>query len=365
VKQVTKTGSVVTVIATLFVPLLTAAILATGCCASIAVRHEGPSNDHYRDGSFYNHEVLTQRSLTKNIYRYFSSTDGHWPEWIELPPTPAPLTRVEGQDLRVTFVNHSTVLLQTSRLNLLTDPVWSERTSPVGWAGPKRVHAPGIAFDELPPIDAVLVSHNHYDHMDLPTLQRLAKKFDPLFLIPLGDGIFMEQAEIVNYRELDWWQSIEVGSATITFVPSRHFSKRGLFDENLSLWGGFVIEVEGGPLYYSGDTGWGGHFEKIRHRFGPMRLALLPISGYRPRWYKSEIHISPADAVRAHRLLQTQTSVAVHFGTFPLDHEGREEPLFDLAGAMKDAGVAQAQFIVPQPGMPINIPLLIEPESYD
>jgi L-ascorbate metabolism protein UlaG (beta-lactamase superfamily) len=256
------------------------------------------------------------------------------------------------------MINHSTVLIQLDGLNILTDPVYSPRVGPFSWVGPRRHRDPGIPFDELPPIHAVLISHNHYDHLDLPTLGRLAERHRPRILVPLGNTALLESEGIAGGEDMDWWQSTTVGTALrVTLVPARHWSGRGLDDRFRTLWGGFVIEGSGGPVYFAGDTGWGRHFAEIRRRFGPMRLALLPIGAYQPRWFMKAAHISPAEAVRAHLTLGAGTSLAIHYGTFQLSDEGQDQPLFDLRRAVSGADMGDSQFWALQHGEARDVPL--------
>lgn len=228
--------------------------------------------------------------------------------------------------MRVTFVNHATVLLQMDGVNILTDPIWSERCSPVSFAGPKRVVPPGLRFEQLPTIDVVLLSHNHYDHLDVSTLRRLADEHRPRILVPLGNRRVLDRAGVRGAEELDWWQSVEVRDGVrVAAVPAQHFSGRGMFDRDRALWAGFVVSGPAGSAYFAGDTGFGAHFEEIRDRFGPPRLALLPIGAYRPEWFMSRVHTSPDEALRAHRILGAGTSVGIHFGTFRLADDGQDE----------------------------------------
>ncbi len=227
-----------------------------------------------------------------------------------------PPQRVES-GLRITMVNHSTVLLQKHGCNILTDPIWSERASPISFAGPRRRRKPGVAWDDLPPIDLVLISHNHYDHLDLPTLRRL----NAGFIAPLGLRRLVPTA-----RELDWGGSIEFAGCRIHCVPAMHFSARALFDRNRTLWCGYVIEGAGHTVYFAGDTGFGDHFGWIRDRFGAPDVALLPIGAYEPRWFMSAVHMSPDEAVRVHEILGASTSIAIHHGTFQLADEGIDTP---------------------------------------
>jgi L-ascorbate metabolism protein UlaG (beta-lactamase superfamily) len=218
--------------------------------------------------------------------------------------------------------------------------VWSDRVSPVSFAGPKRVRPPGIRFEDLPPIDVVLVSHNHYDHTDLATLRRLAARDAPLVLAGLGVTAILPRA--VRAAELDWWQSVDVASGvTVAAVPVQHFSGRGLSDRNGTLWTGFVVSAPAGRVFFAGDTGYGPHFREIARRFSGIRLAILPIGAYRPEWFMGPVHETPAQAVDAMRDLGASTALGMHFGTFELTDEGEDEPPADLAKALDAAEAAR------------------------
>jgi L-ascorbate metabolism protein UlaG (beta-lactamase superfamily) len=268
---------------------------------------------------------------------------GPWRPYADAPPGPPPPARVDG--LRATFVNHATVLVQIDGLNVLTDPVWSDRTSPIGWAGPRRARPPGIRFEDLPPIDVVLVSHNHYDHLDVDTLRRLQAAHRPRVLTGLGNAPTLQGAGIADPVELDWGQGADLSPRVrATFVEQRHFSGRGLGDHDATLWGGFVVEGPGGPVYFAGDTGYGPHFAEHRARYGAPRLALLPIGAYLPRWFMSPVHMCPDEAVRAHLDLGAEASLAIHWGTFPLADDGQDEPLEALREALAAADVPGERF---------------------
>jgi L-ascorbate metabolism protein UlaG (beta-lactamase superfamily) len=302
-------------------------------------RYRGPVSGHFDGARFQNLAPFPFHGFGDFVRWRRTARPGYWPEWIDSKPGPRPPARVDG--LRVTLVNHSTVLVQTGGVNILTDPVWSERASPLSWAGPQRHRAPGLRFDDLPPIDVVLVSHNHYDHLDLATLKRLAARGARDFFAPLGDGPLLKSRGIPRVAELDWWQSALAGGARITAVPAQHFSGRGLRDRNATLWCGYIIESAAGAVYFAGDTGWGPHFALIRERWPAIRLALLPVGAYRPAWFMSPVHLSPDDAVRAHAALGAFLSVPIHYGTFALGDDSAREPLDDLARALATHGDAR------------------------
>ena len=244
----------------------------------------------------------------------------------------------------VTFVGHATFLIQVASTNLLIDPVYSARASPVSFAGPRRVRAPGVRFEDLPAISLVLVSHNHYDHCDLGTLRALHRRFRPRLVAPIGNGRLLRSAGIGPVEEIDWWQSASAAPLSVTLTPAQHFSARNMFDRNRALWGGFLIEAGGRRILFAGDSGYGPHFREIAARLGPIDLALLPIGAYEPRWFMKDIHMNPAEAVQAHRDLGARHSIAMHFGTFQLTPEGIDEPVRELATALRERGVAAERF---------------------
>ena len=320
--------------------------VAYGCIASTR-RYRGAPSDHF-DGQRFHNERPTKHSGLGDLLKWMRTREpGPWRKWTDVPPAPSPPERVGPGQMRVTFVNHATVLVQMDRVNILADPIWSERCSPVSFAGPKRVVPPGLRFEQLPPIDVVLISHNHYDHLDLPTLRRLAAEHGPRILVPLGNRRFFDGSGVRGAEELDWWQSVEIREGVrIEAVPAQHFSGRGMFDRDRALWAGFVASGPAGPVYFAGDTGFGPHFEEIRDRFGPPRLALLPIGAYRPEWFMSRVHISPEEALRAHRLLGAGTSVGIHFGTFRLADDGQDEPANRIEALRREGGAPPPRFWV-------------------
>jgi L-ascorbate metabolism protein UlaG (beta-lactamase superfamily) len=291
-------------------------------------RYRGPKSDHFDGERFHNADRSMQRD--GDFLKWVMNRErGFWPRWVDARPGAPPPERVD--DLRITFINHSTTLIQIDGINILTDPVYSHRVSPVGFTGPRRHRPPGIRFRDLPPIDLVLVSHNHYDHLDLATLRSLQSAHGPRIITPLGNGALMVRNGLRKSIELDWWQRFE----NVTVVPAQHFSARALSDRNRNLWGGFVVHSARGNVYFAGDTGWGSHFDEIGSHFSPIRLALLPIGAYLPRWFMRPAHIEPAEAVKAHERLGASTSVAIHFGTFPLGDDGELDPVRDLQRAIE------------------------------
>jgi L-ascorbate metabolism protein UlaG (beta-lactamase superfamily) len=278
-----------------------------------------------------------------------------WPKLVPGPIGPKPVARVGGKTIRATLIGHATVLLQVAGLNILTDPVWSARASPLSWIGPRRVRPPAIAFDDLPKIDVVLLSHSHYDHLDRSTLAALDRRDRPLVLTGLGVGAIVPAARVAEH---DWWQSHDLGDGVVvTYVPAQHFSARTPFDRNKTLWGGFVLETTAGVIYFAGDTGDGPHIAAITERFGPMNLSLLPIGAYLPHWFMALVHISPAEAVAAAETLQSAVTLPIHFDTFRLADDAFGEAVKILRQALdarKTAG-RPLDFRVPDFGDVIEI----------
>jgi L-ascorbate metabolism protein UlaG (beta-lactamase superfamily) len=244
--------------------------------------------------------------------------------------------------------------VQTGGVNLLLDPIWSRRASPFRRVGPKRVNDPGIAFADLPPIDVVLVSHAHYDHLDVATLSRLAAAHRPRVITPLGnDAIMRNHDASIAAEAYDWDQRVTIAQGlAVTPVPTRHWSARNLADRNMSLWASFVIEGPGGRIYFVADSGYGGGapFRRARDRHGPFRLAILPIGAYEPRWFMREQHMNPAEAVQALLDCGAETALASHYGTFQLTDEAIDAPLVALADALTAAGIPPERFRALRPG---------------
>lgn len=254
-----------------------------------------------------------------------------WPEHIPGTQADKPVARVTD-GIRVTPMGHATVLLQAAGLNILTDPMWSERAGPISWLGAKRRCPPPLVLDDLPPIDIVLLSHCHYDHLDRATLARLEKRDRPRLVTGLKVGAITPCKDV---RELDWWHSDTLSEGvTVTYVPAEHASARGPFDQNKSLWGGFVVEAPAGTIYFAGDTAFGEHFAAIRERFGPPDVSLLPIGAYLPRWFMSVVHMDPHQAVEAARILKSRVTLPIHYGVFHLADDGYHEPLRALEAAL-------------------------------
>ena len=302
-------------------------------------------SDHFDGRRFFNPAGTKPHGFGGVVRWMFTRDRGTWRRYREELPGDPPPRRVA--DMRVTFVNHATVLIQMAGRNILTDPVWSERVSPFRSVGPRRVRPPGIRFRDLPQIDAVLVSHNHYDHMDLTTLRRLSERDRPWVFSGLGNHALLASAGVPHGAELDWWQTSKLGPGfSVTAVPVQHFSGRGASDRNATLWTGFVVSGSSGDVFFAGDTGYGPHFARIGERFPRLRLAILPIGAYRPEWFMGPVHETPAEAIQAQRDLGAATAVGMHFGTFELTDEGEDEPAQELERLLREAPEPKPRFWV-------------------
>ena len=294
-----------------------------------------PAVEHFRDGRFFNPGVA-EHGFRTALKWMRNRKIGPWRRWIDSNPGSPPPSRVDGAELRATFVNHSTVLLQTCGLNILTDPVWSRRASPVQFAGPQRHRAPGIRFEDLPAVHVLLISHNHYDHFDRPTLKRIAAAHRPVVFCPLGLEVPLRRLGFAQVHELDWWQSRTWNGLLFHCAQAQHFAARTPWDRNRTLWCGWLLESPHGNLYFAGDTGFGSAFSEVHARFPSIRLALLPIGAYEPEWFMGPVHMTPEQAVEAHDILGASTTIAIHFGTFALADDGETAPVERLKGALGD-----------------------------
>ena len=283
------------------------------------------TSDHFRRGRFFNPGVQDQKFLA--VLKWMMHRQrGPWRDFTPADPRPKPQSRVSSDEFVVTFINHATVLLQRNGLNIITDPVWSQRVSPVSFLGPQRHRDPGIKFEDLPKIDCVLISHNHYDHFDLPTLKKLFRRDMPVVFCPQGVAKLLHKAGFQEIYELDWWQTRSWKGVEFHCVPAQHFSARTPFDRNRTLWCGWVMGFPGDQIYFAGDTGFGEHFRAIRQRFQSLRLSLLPIGAFQPEWFMGPIHMTPEQAIETQRILKSKIAVAIHFGTFALADDGEFEP---------------------------------------
>jgi L-ascorbate metabolism protein UlaG (beta-lactamase superfamily) len=291
---------------------------------------------HFDGRRFYNPDARQARGFLDVLRWKLSGRPEPSPEFISDVEQSTPPRCVESSELQITLVNHSTVLIQQRGSNILTDPIWSERASPVSWLGPKRRRKPGVRMDDLPGIDAVLISHNHYDHLDLRTLRQLAAPGHSTFIVAARGARLLRSEKIEPVYELDWGESLTLSGFTVHCVPALHFSARGIIDRNKTLWCGYAIESPERLVYFAGDTGFGSHFAQIREKFGSPQLALLPIGAYEPRWFMSPVHMAPEEAVRAHEILGAKTSIAIHHGTFQLADDGIDTAEKQLVACRRD-----------------------------
>jgi L-ascorbate metabolism protein UlaG (beta-lactamase superfamily) len=315
--------------------------------------YSGPPSDHFDGLRFFNPDHPdTDRGLRDLLRWKLKETAAPWPRSIPVRQT-IPDPRIAG--LRATIVGHASVLIQAGGLNVLTDPVWSQRASPLAFAGPRRVWAPGIAFESLPQIDAVLLSHNHYDHLDLATLRRLHVRHSPLMVTSLGNDAILKRA-IPGVRTVtgDWWDRIEIGKdCEVTIVPAYHWSARTGRDRRMALWSGFMLSTGAGRAYFSGDTGYGNGriFRDMRQRIGRPDLALIPIGAYAPRWFMCAQHTDPNEAVQILEDLEAGRAVGIHWGVFRLTDEHRDEPPALLLKALARRGITENLFPAGVPGL--------------
>ncbi len=279
--------------------------------------------DYFKDGVFLN---AKKRKVKRNFFSYLwmrmQTKSAQWPEEVALQAS-IPRPKDRSEKLKIHYINHSTFLVQVDNLNILTDPIFSRRASPVSWAGPKRVIAPGLQLEQVPKIDLVVISHDHYDHLDLPSLKKIHTRDRPQIFLGLGAGHVLEG---LNFKEMKWWESASYKGLEIVFTPAQHFSGRTLFDRNSTLWGSFIIKSKSVAFYFGGDTGYSDHFKHIAARYPKIDFALLPVGAYAPRKFMQYNHMNPEDALRAHDELNSPFSLGMHWGTFKLTIEPREEP---------------------------------------
>ncbi|MBP9707328.1 MAG: MBL fold metallo-hydrolase [Oligoflexales bacterium] len=329
--------------------LLTVITLLTAQCSP--VRYHGPKLSYFDGKIFKNSGPINEKGFSDFLSWVLFETKTKWPEQLQNTPYPPPSADVSEYEMQVTFINHASFLIQIGGLNILTDPQYSERASPFTWAGPKRVRLPGVAFEDLPKIDVVLISHDHYDHLDIMTLEKLKVRDDPLILSGLGvDDILQKESTILSTTSLPWWQAHKSGEVNFHFVPAQHFSSRWINDRFASLWGGFVINYRNTQIFFAGDTGYSNHFKQIQNKFPKTDLALIPIGAYEPRWFMKDMHVNPDEAVLAHLDLKAKQSIGMHFGTFQLTNEGIDEPAKALLIALKKYRVKSSDFLVPDFG---------------
>jgi len=311
-------------------------------------------SDHFDGRRFFNPSLRQGRSVSA-VPKMLAERRTPWPQSVPLRPQ-APAPHDPSAWVTLTFVGHSTFIIQSGGVTVLTDPMFSERASPLSFIGPKRARIAAVPLEQLPPIDIVLLSHNHYDHCDLPSLRAVQRRFDPLLVTPLGNAGLARAAGYRRVEELDWWEPAVTSPVAITVTPAQHFSARTPFDRNRALWGSFVLELDGRRLFVAGDSGYAPHFAEIRERLGAIALSLLPIGAYEPRWFMEDIHMNPEEALQAHFDLGAAQSVGMHFGTFQLTVEGIDEPLHALDRARRERGVSPSVFRTLGFGESLHVP---------
>jgi L-ascorbate metabolism protein UlaG (beta-lactamase superfamily) len=313
---------------------------------------EYPPSDHHDQKRFYNPDVnISPKGLLSLLKWKLTSKTHPWPETVmgqkDIPPA-----KVGDGNIRISSVGHATFLIQLQNKNILTDPVWSKRASPFKFAGPKRVTEPGIDFDKLPQIDIVLISHNHYDHLDIDTVKKLWQHSKPVFITPLGNQRIIKKAipEALVY-DLDWHQNKAVDSLKIHLIPSQHWSSRWIVDANQDLWGGFIIEAEEGQICFIGDSGYSQKmFQEIGSKFTNIVFAILPIGAYEPRWFMKDVHMNPKEALLAYQDLKAKFFVPSHFAVFKLTDESYQKQLDDYAESVKELGIDDKNIVTLKPG---------------
>jgi N-acyl-phosphatidylethanolamine-hydrolysing phospholipase D len=343
---------------------LLVALTALSSCANKVNPYFDATKLHHRVTGFQNNfvEFEPKRLLTLLRWQIESAAAGLPRPPVQHTPRIAPdlgfIHANAGAGARMepalTWIGHATVLAQFAGINLLTDPHFGERASPLSFAGPRRALPPGLKLEELPRIDVVVISHNHYDHLDDASVRALNAQAGgpPLFVVPLGVKPWLAERGIGNAVELDWWQSHRVGGVEIFVVPVQHWSGRSLADRMCTLWAGYAVFADDFHLYFAGDTGYSKDFAEVRQRFRSRQgergfdAALIPVGAYEPRWFMNDQHVNPAEAVRVHRDLEAQRSLGIHWGTFALTDESLDEPPRELAKARREQGVADDEFFV-------------------
>jgi len=322
--------------------------------------YNGEKTEHFDGTRFYVPGYPFAKPLTDVLKWRFSGGKQKWPKDTAPFHFDQPPQRVLGNALRVSYIGHASMLIQTQGLNMLIDPVWAERASPLSFAGPKRVNPPGIKLEHLPPVDIVLISHNHYDHLDLETLKMLHESHAPSILTPLGNEKILNRiSKNLRVETYDWGTRVPITpDLAVHFEPIYHWSARGIADRCMALWCAFVLETSGGNIYHIADTGYrdGKIFAAMREKHKNFRLAILPIGAYEPRWFMSDQHVNPQESVQIFKTIEPDFAIAHHWGTFQLTDEDIHSPQDALATALKAENIAPERFLTPRPGQFIDVP---------
>jgi L-ascorbate metabolism protein UlaG (beta-lactamase superfamily) len=315
--------------------------------------YSGPVSDHFDGQRFFGPHPSGNKGLAALLKWQLAGGRATWPKWIENREFPRPPERVHSDSVRLTMIGHVTVLIQTAGMNILTDPVWSMRASPSQYAGPKRVRAPGIKLDALPPIDLILVSHNHYDHLDTATLAELVQRFDPVIITPLGnDAIIRKASPRARVTAIDWDESAGCGDLVIEAEPVNHWSARWSTDRNEALWAGLTIHTPSKRIFFNGDSGYAGGWwaDRLIKKHQRIDVSLSPIGAYAPRWFMADAHMDPDEAVEVFKRLGSPATLGYHWGTFQLTDEPINEPAERLAAAIAREAIDPGLFRTLEPG---------------
>lgn len=323
--------------------------------------YRGPASDHFDGTRFFNPNGRQPRGMAALLRWQLGRGKVKWPAHYPSPFAQAkPELSIEADRLRVTMVGHATLLIQVHGFNILTDPVWAHRASPFALVGPSRRNAPGIEMDDLPPIDLVLVTHNHYDHLDLDTLAALNEEHSPLIVTPLGnDTIIRRTVPDATISVLDWGDRLDLEDELVIHAePCHHWSARGSGDRRMALWAAFVIETPVGKIYHVGDTGFHGgiNYRAAREKHGGFRLANLPFGAYEPRWFMQDHHQNPEEAVQGMIDCAADHVAGHHWGTFRLTDEGVDAPVRALEQALDEAEITRSRFRAMRPGEIFDVP---------
>lgn len=335
--------------------LLSLAAWLVAACATPNVYYDAAKSHHRPHG--FNNIYLDSTRIGEGFWqwqwnRLWQSLPADRPERVPRLAVDLGFLKANRQQTTATWVGHATALWQIGGKNLLVDPHFFERASPLSFAGPKRMTAPAIALADLPHIDAVMISHNHYDHLDRPSVLGLDRQpgGPPLFVVPLGMDLWLRGQGVQNVKALDWWQQHDLDGVRLTLVPAQHWSARSPFDRNAVLWGGYVAQADGFSMYYSGDTGYSKDFADIAARFGGFDFAQLPVGCYEPRWFMSNQHVNEPEAIQIHRDVRSRFTIGVHWGTFRLCDDPVDQVLDEFPKAVLAAGLQPGEFVLPALG---------------
>ena len=328
---------------TLLIVLVIAVVVAVSCATLRVPTYKGETSDHFDGKRFSNPDGAGMGSF-RDLMKFNRKNEKD--KW-EVQTQASPITGNVGNfaeegKIRYYHINHATVLIQMDGLNILTDPVYGKRASPISWAGPKRFREPGIPFDLLPKIDAVVISHDHYDHLDIGTLKKLRDRDNPRIFAGLGHKGFLKKFKLNNVEEMDWNETASIDGLEVIFTKAVHWSNRA-FSPRKTLWGGYVLKGSA-SIYFAGDTAYGPHFSEAREKYGPFDLALIPIGAYTPRFFMLHVHMDPQQAAQTHLDLQPRESLAIHWGTFQLTHEAMYDPVEELQVACDSLGIENFYF---------------------